>query len=96
MNSVIVAAVALSMGVCGPAFAKSEEIAPIELEKLVVTPKTGGTMISHVDTNDLEVGDSHQVVSHSGAVIRLLKTEYGVEIYVDGDLLGISEHLALP
>lgn len=96
MNPIMVSALALSLAACGSAFAKAEETAPVELEKMVVTPRTSGTVVYGQDSGDLKIGDTRTIVSASGAVIDLKKTHYGVEIYVDGDLLGISEHLTLP
>jgi len=96
MNPAILAVLALFLGTSGAALAKSDTTAPYELERMVVTPENGGTVLTTLDSNDLRVGESQTVVTAGGAVVRLLKTEYGVEIYVDGHLLGISEHLAIP
>jgi hypothetical protein len=96
MNPAILAVSAIFLSASGAAFARSDTLAPFELERIVVTPENGGTIITTLDSNDLKIGESQTVVTASGAVVSLLKTEYGVEIYVDGNLLGISEHLAIP
>lgn len=96
MNPAILAVAAIVLGANGAAYAKSDQLPPFELERIVVTPDNGGTVITTLDSNDLAVGESQTVVTASGAVVSLLKRDYGVEIYVDGDLLGISEHLAIP
>jgi len=96
MNPAILAVAAICLGASGAAFAKSEQLAPFELERIVVTPDNGGTVVTTLDSNDLAIGESQSVVTASGAVVSLLKKDYGVEVYVDGDFLGISEHFAIP
>lgn len=96
MNPAILAVVVVFLGVSGTAFAKSDNMAPFELERMVVTPANGGTVVTPLDSNDLRIGESQTVLTQGGAVVDLLRTESGVEIYVNGDLLGISEHLAIP
>ena len=96
MKPAILATVAFLLGASGTALAKSDNLAPFELERMVVTPENGGTVIATLDSNDLRIGESQTVLTASGAVVNLLKTEHGIEIYVNGDLLGISEHLAIP
>jgi len=96
VNPAILTVFVLFLGASGIALAKSDKLAPYELERMVVTPENGGTVLTTLDSNDLRIGESQTVITGGGAVVRLLKTEFGVEIYVDGHLLGISEHLAIP
>jgi hypothetical protein len=58
--------------------------------KAVIALKTDDFEIAETDISDLQVGESETIVTDSGNVIDLLRTEEGVEIYVDGELLEMT------
>jgi hypothetical protein len=59
----------------------------IHEEKMVIALKTDDFELQKTDISHLEVGDAETIVTESGKTIDLLRTEDGVEIYVDGELL---------
>ena len=51
--------------------------------------------VADTDISHLGVGDAETIYTESGKTIDLLRTEDGVEVYVDGELLGEPLHLAI-
>jgi len=58
-----------------------------EIHKMVVAVKTDDFELVETDISDLGIGDAETIHTESGKTIDLLKTEDGVEIYVDGELI---------
>jgi hypothetical protein len=56
-------------------------------EKIVVALKTDGFELEETDLSDLAVGDAHTIHTGSGKTVDLLRTEDGIEVYVDGELM---------
>ena len=54
--------------------------------------KTDDFELAETDISHLQVGESESIVTASGKIIDLLRTENGVEVYVDGELLDIGDH----
>ena len=58
-----------------------------DTDKTVIALKTHDFELAETDISDLQVGELESVVTESGKTIDLLRTEDGVEIYIDGELL---------
>ena len=60
----------------------------IDVEKKIVTAlKTDDFELAEIDISDLSIGDAETIVTDSGKTIDLLRTQDGVEVYIDGKLL---------
>ena len=55
--------------------------------KMVVAVKTGDFERVETDISHLGVGDAETIHTESGKTIDLLRTQDGIEIYVDGELM---------
>ena len=64
----------------------------IHEEKMIIALKTDDFDLQKTDISHLEVGDAETIVTENGKTIDLLRTEDGVEIYVDGELLEPGAH----
>ena len=58
-------------------------------QKMVVALKTPHFEIAETDISHLAVGESETIVTDSGRTVDLLRTEDGVEVYLDGAKLDI-------
>ena len=58
-------------------------------EKLVVALKTEHFEIPETDISHLAVGEKETIVTEHGRTVDLLRTEDGVEVYLDGELLDL-------
>jgi len=97
MKAVPGAAVILALVMCTSLSAEpGQAFGPIELEKLVVTPSTGGVRDAEPEPARLRDGESKTFVAGNEAVVYVLGTREGVEIYVDGELLGVSKRRPSP
>lgn len=56
-------------------------------DKMVIALKTDDFELVETDISDLAVGDAETIYTQSGKTVDLLRTEDGVEIYVDGELI---------
>jgi len=56
-------------------------------EKIVIALETDDFAIEETDLSHLAVGDAETIITESGKTVDMLRTEDGVEIYVDGELL---------
>ncbi len=56
----------------------------------VIALKTDDFELVETDISDLAIGESETIVTDNGKTIDLLRTEDGVEVYVDGELLEMS------
>jgi len=56
-------------------------------EKIVIALETDAFSIEETDLSHLGVGDAETIFTENGKTVDLLRTEDGVEIYVDGELL---------
>ena len=59
-------------------------------EKVIIALSTDDFELGETDLSHLAVGDAETIVTDSGKTIDLLRTEDGIEIYVDGELLDIG------
>ena len=79
----------LVLAAAGPAVAGDEEVMT---ERFVIALKTDDFEIDETDLGHLGIGDAETIVTDSGKTIDLLRTEDGIEVYVDGELLDIPMH----
>lgn len=59
-------------------------------EKYVIALSTDEFELEETDLSHLAVGDAETIVTESGKTIDMLRTEDGIEIYIDGELLDIG------
>ena len=64
-----------------------EEPEIVKEEKIVIALETDDFTIEETDLSHLAVGDAETIYTESGKTVDLLRTEDGIEIYVDGELL---------
>ena len=62
----------------------------VKEEKIVIELATDDFELEATDLSHLAVGDAETIVTESGKTIDLLRTEDGVEVYVDGELLDME------
>jgi len=62
-----------------------------EHEKMVIKLKTNDFEIAETDISDLALGEAKTIVTDSGKTIDILRTDEGVEVYVNGELLEIPQ-----
>lgn len=62
----------------------------VKEEKIVIALATDDFELPETDISHLGIGDAETIHTKSGKTIDLLRTESGVEIYVDGELLDIG------
>jgi hypothetical protein len=60
---------------------------PVEEEQIVIALSTDDFELAETDLSHMEVGDAESFTTDSGKRIDLLRTETGVEIYVDGEMI---------
>lgn len=60
-------------------------------EKMVIELKTNDFQVAETDISNLSVGEAKTILTDSGKTVDILRTEDGVEIYVDGELLEMPE-----
>ena len=63
-----------------------------EHHRMVVALITDDFELPETDLSHLEIGDAETVYTQSGKTVDLLRTEDGIEIYVDGELLETGWH----
>ena len=68
-----------------------EETEKIVEEKIVVALSTDDFEIEETDLSHLAVGDAETIVTDSGKTIDLLRTEDGIEVYIDGELVDTGD-----
>ena len=56
-------------------------------EKIVIALETDDFAIEETDLSHLAVGDAETIVTESGKTVDLLRTEDGIEVYVNGELI---------
>lgn len=61
-------------------------------EKMVIALKTDDFELAETDVSSLAVGEAKTIETESGRVIDILRTNDGVELYVDGELLEMDFH----
>lgn len=59
-------------------------------EKIVIALSTDDFDLQETDISHLEIGDAETIHTESGKTIDLLRTEGGVEIYLDGERLDMG------
>lgn len=64
-----------------------EEADKTVAEKIIIALETDAFSIEETDLSHLAVGDAETIITQSGKTVDMLRTEDGVEIYVDGELL---------
>lgn len=81
---------ALVLAGAASAVAGDEEV--VVEEKIVIALKTDDFEIEETDLSHLAVGDAETIVTGSGKTVDLLRTEDGIEVYVDGELMDAGAH----
>ena len=61
-----------------------------ESKQMVIALKTDEFELHETDLSHLGVGDAETIFTDSGKTIDLLRTQDGIEIYVDGELLELD------
>lgn len=61
-------------------------------KKMVVALKTADFELAETDVSSLAVGEAQTIETESGRIVDVLRTNDGVEIYVDGELLEMDLH----
>lgn len=61
-------------------------------KQIVIALSTDDFELAETDISDMKVGDAQTFNTESGKRIDLLRTEDGVEIYVDGELIDTGLH----
>lgn len=56
-------------------------------KKYVIALSTDDFELEETDLSHLAVGDAETIMTESGKTVDLLRTEEGIEIYIDGELL---------
>ncbi|MFC1689846.1 hypothetical protein ACFL07_09375 [Pseudomonadota bacterium] len=74
------------------AAASAGETDAVEDEHIVIALSTDDFELAETDISDMEVGDAQTFNTESGKRIDLLRTEDGVEIYMDGELIETGLH----
>jgi hypothetical protein len=92
LSLVAVAALQTALAGAGPdaGFANGAAPEPVHEKKILVALKTDDVDLQEIDLSDLQPGDSETIMTESGKTIDLLRTEDGVEIYIDGERLDID------
>ena len=97
-KTLICLAASLSIIAAAP-LAAGEDAEVVKEEKIVIALSTDDFTIEETDLGHLAVGDAETIVTDSGKTIDLLRTEDGIEVYVDGELLDMhgahEEHHAV-
>ena len=89
MKKVIILLMAVAVAMGAFALQAGDEVEKIVEKKIVVAMSTDDFELDEIDISDMAVGDAETIVTESGKTIDLLRTEDGVEIYVDGELMDI-------
>lgn len=89
MKNVIVLLSALALASGALALQAGDEAGKVVEKKMVVAISTDEFELDEFDISDMAVGDAETIVTESGKTVDLLRTEDGVEIYVDGELLDL-------
>lgn len=89
MKKVIILLMAIAVAMGAFALQAGDEVEKIVEKKIVVAMNTDDFELDEIDISDLAVGDAETIVTESGKTIDLLRTEDGVEIYVDGEMMDI-------
>ena len=58
--------------------------------KMMFKLKTGDAEMIEADVSDMAVGESETFVTESGRTVDLLRTQDGMEVYLDGELLDMD------
>jgi len=81
---------------CCAAGALAKDVENEATHKVMVALKTADFELQETDVSDLAIGESRTIVTDSGKAIDLLRTDSGVEVYVDGELLDLGGHDSAP
>jgi len=82
----------ISIFALGTTNVSAGDVGKTEHEQIVIALSTDDFELEETDLSDLEVGDAETIMTESGKRIDLLRTEDGVEIYVDGELVDAGMH----
>jgi hypothetical protein len=92
MTHKLLLVLAISIFALGTTNVSADEAEKIEHEQIVIALSTDDFELAETDLSDLEVGDAETIMTESGKRIDLLRTEDGVEVYVDGELVDTGMH----
>jgi hypothetical protein len=70
----------------------AEDLDPAADKKIFVAVKADDLDLARTDISHLAVGDAETVHTESGRTVDLLRTEEGVEVYVDGERVAMGPH----
>lgn len=87
MKKIILFLAAGVFAVTATSASAGEESEMVVEEKIVVELNTDDFTIEETDLSHLAVGDAETIVTESGKTVDLLRTEDGVEVYIDGELV---------
>lgn len=76
---------------CAAAVSAGEHVQSTRENKIVIALKTDDFELVETDLSDLAVGDAETIYTDSGQTVDLLRTEDGVEVYIDGELVDMEE-----
>lgn len=89
MKKVIVLLAALALVAGAVSLQAGDDVEKVVEEKIVIALATDDFELDEIDISDLAVGDAETIVTESGKTVDLLRTEDGVKIYVDGELMDL-------
>lgn len=75
---------------CAAAVSAGEHAQSTTEKKIVIALKTDDFELVETDMSDLAVGDAETIYTDSGQTVDLLRTEDGVEVYIDGELVDMD------
>ncbi|MBT8060945.1 MAG: hypothetical protein KJO33_15230, partial [Gammaproteobacteria bacterium] len=80
----------LSLIALGGTLAVAGEYAGDDAEKkMVIALTTDDFELDQTDVSHLGIGDAETIVTENGQTIDLLRTEDGIDVFVDGELLDL-------
>ncbi|NNK37781.1 MAG: hypothetical protein HKP03_04830 [Xanthomonadales bacterium] len=83
----------LSLMALGGTLAVAGEYAEDDAEKkMVIALMTDDFELDETDVSHLGIGDAETIVTENGQTIDLLRTEDGIDVFVDGELLDLGSH----
>jgi hypothetical protein len=94
MNNTLILTLTLALMLFGPQAARAGDDADSGEQQIVIALTTDDFELAATDISHLAVGEAETVYTESGKTIDLLRTEDGVEIYVDGERLDTGLHVS--
>ena len=89
MKNVILMLLAMALMVGAIALQAGDDEGKVVEKKMIIALSTDDFKLDEVDISHLAVGDAETIITGSRQTVDLLRTEDGLEIYVDGELLDL-------